>query len=296
MTTMIFRQGGNNTRIGNSFYWVENARNWCQRNNVEFCFITGQDIFSPIFENSQLFFKKPKTMGDATIFDYSDTYSAFLGRITQSVNSVSIKKSMLRIYEIFPKFLVHVQAGAVNWDESDELKALIGKYEYVVVEEPYPFKCSLPNLDTLTPSEDISRLLSAKRISSRISIHVRQGDYEHWQNGKHYKDNVFYNELLQALLSHAGENLNYKLSVVHNGEFNLLKNLGDKIELIPDYGYDDHINDLLTLAMSDVVIGPMSTFSQLANDFRNRCGLSRFKLIVINKDITIDEIMKSINF
>lgn len=60
MTTLIFRQGGNNTRIGNTFVWVEAAKSWSNKNGFDFVFRSGIDIFPEVFDGVNDFFMPEK--------------------------------------------------------------------------------------------------------------------------------------------------------------------------------------------------------------------------------------------
>lgn len=293
-TTIIFRQGGNNSRIGNTFYWVENAKYWCEKHGFDFCFPLGERIFGDLFENAKEFFRLPDELEGSKIFTSDKEYSSFFGRIGQSVNSVEKKgKSEPRIFQVLPNTILHITAGSINWDEDCDFLETIKKHRYVIIEEPYPFKLTNSPSDMLKLNQKTISLLTEPR-DDFVTVHVRQGDYKQWRNGEFYKDNQYYNDLIKKLILVTNET--YRVAVVHNGEFSLDESLKDKVKDCPHHGYEAHLNDLLTLAMSRNVVGPYSTFSKLALDIRKRANLSSQNLVHFSSKSTIDEVLKKMHF
>lgn len=84
---IIFRQGGNNSRIGNTFAWIERARKWCLDHSYEFYFPQAVDLFSPLFGNVEQHFGVPRSL-QGTQVDWSSENARRM--LTGIVNSVGL--------------------------------------------------------------------------------------------------------------------------------------------------------------------------------------------------------------
>lgn len=296
MTTLIFRQGGNNSRIGNTFVWVENARSWCDQNDFGFVFSPGVNMFSYFFRNCEDFFYSPNfEFYDRSGFLINEKkYVEMFGRISTTVAQNSGSEKGV-VQTILPNSLGYLSMGAIKWDSVDGLCESLRKFSYVIVDEPFPFSLESPNppegILEVKPYVESLLVDESKRIYA--TVHVRQGDYVRWQDGKYYKDDKFYNSLIRELVNRT----NKRIAVVHNGEFSLDSDLLSRVYTSSwSDGYPAHINDLLTIACSSYVLGPYSTFSRFSCALNERIGKEPPTLTFFDCDADVDSILKDVIF
>jgi len=116
------------------------------------------------------------------------------------------------------------------------------------------------------PEDEVSRGLDRKMSSLRkkydkiIGVHIRQGDYRHWQNGKHYFSPTFFNKVLESFKKKLDSQdvcfLICSDEPLRESDFpniNSLFNSGNLIE------------DLFALSRTDLIIGSNSTFGAFAS-------------------------------
>ena len=96
-----------------------------------------------------------------------------------------------------------------------------------------------------------------------IGIHIRQGDYQTWRNGRYYYTLEEYHQIMLQLLSHYQHlHLSFFISSNVNFDVSLFKGCHCyRFEKEPS----GDILDLYTLSLCDRIIGPWSTYSRWAS-------------------------------
>lgn len=96
-----------------------------------------------------------------------------------------------------------------------------------------------------------------------IGIHIRQGDYQTWRNGRYYYTLEEYHQIMLQLQSHY-QNLRLSFFISSNVDFN-----ANKFEGCHCFRFENELSgdilDLYTLSLCDRIIGPWSTFSRWAS-------------------------------
>lgn len=296
MTVVIFRQGGNNTRIGNTFVWVEKAKYWCENHSFSFMFTPGINIFSHFFDELKDYFIPCPANEDIPYFFDSQDYSNMWGRIATTVTSKpKFQKGI--IYPVIPKILGVINMSGVEWNSS--LAQLFTQYQYVIVDEPFPFKTESSDdhkVICMKPKKNLAKTITSNQ-NIFACVHIRQGDYAKWAGGKYYKDNEFYNSLIEALIKHVEKSgTSKKIAYVHNGDFVLNERLTESPFLQAGMKFSDesHINDILLLCMSDNIIGPYSTFSNFSRTLNKRLGLHEPNVVLFDSESSIETILEKI--
>lgn len=281
---IIFRQGGNNVRIGNTLVWVTRAYAWCMENQFEFFYPTGRMVLEGVVEDDSPLLTVPDFLRDTPMFKdclveqrWSDI-DRFLKRFFISAEEcvVNIGNKNGEI-SIFPGMIALIRGSRdINWS-ADSLLNFIRDHRLIVIDEPFPFQVQIEGedkweSDLLRPSRLIERSYEDFRSKSGITvgIHVRQTDYIKWQGGRHYKDNSFYNELIRRVSKVLSKD--DVLFIAHDGEF------------IADRGMEtceckirfssgstvDVVSDFISFACCDYIFGPVSTFTGQASQMKKR--------------------------
>lgn len=112
----------------------------------------------------------------------------------------------------------------------------------------------------------VKAFVAAARKSGEtlVGIHIRQGDYKNWDNGKHYFQSIDYVSMMIKILEmHKGIVIKFVVSCNEPQDwrlfsgFNYVKAPGNAIE------------DMYILAECDEIYGPQSSFSGWASFFGN---------------------------
>ncbi len=99
-----------------------------------------------------------------------------------------------------------------------------------------------------------------KKSDLVIGIHMRQGDYKEWLNGRFYFTSEEYAEIMQSVSGlFPGQKISF---IICSDEAQDKKTFPD---LTVAFGPGTPVSDLYTLSLCDYLIGPVSTFSQWAS-------------------------------
>ena len=275
-TIICFRQGGNNLRIGNTLVWLENAIDWCKKNDFTFWLPEVNNILGELFDKSSSCFTVPTNWDKSIFYDDARFYS-LLARIVATMNEVKSKGSVSNFVfacSVIPGMIAYIEPqGDTDWSNIPrELICFLKEHNLVIVNSPYPFKLTESSNTTsyLKPSQQSIEFVNklSSNHKTKIGIHIRQGDYKNWQGGRYYQTSDFYNELISSILQYKHNHIiDYDLLIVHSGEFELSeanKNLLKSHLTYPDQKFSDAIRDFLVLSSCNLVIGPLSTFSRQA--------------------------------
>lgn len=155
----------------------------------------------------------------------------------------------------------------------------------VIMSDPYPL--DIEGLEDCVPSIDnavsipanISDIYSAFRSwagnSLIVGIHMRKKDYRRWQNGKHFYEDCYYARLASSIESSFAP-LNPKFIIVSDEPFDPFIDQEQSCESFFDCNNSVSVLqcasidciDLIKLSMCDLIVGPVSTYSQLAFEYR----------------------------
>ena len=120
-----------------------------------------------------------------------------------------------------------------------------------------------------------------------------------WQGGRYYKDSAFYNELISSIVKKF-ENTDVNIFIAHNGELEISESnqhlLKNNQLLYADNQLSDEIRDFLLLSTSNVLIAPLSTFSQQALKWGQRNNYSSGKWVPIQSNSNIPDILNKVDF
>jgi hypothetical protein len=120
--------------------------------------------------------------------------------------------------------------------------------------------------EIFTPLSKHRRVISAREKEGRqlgeilIGVHVRQGDYRFWENGKYFFESEMYVGVMDRVKSMFQDK---QISFFVASDEVQEKKLFDRHAVV--FGGEDAIEDMYTLAACDYIIAPPSTFSAWAS-------------------------------
>ena len=259
-TSFLFMQGGNNSRIGNTLVWLESAYTWCEANEFKFLFPQKDKVFNGIFDDNVNIFTEStlafEKLGSSPI---STLLSGLPQKIAHSTKEI---ESGIFVCELISNQLLFVDFKGREWNPSEKLVNYFRTFDLVILNEPFPFLTGQREFGLLKLSDLASSYceqLFSQFGSDLISVHIRQGDYKKWNDGKYYRDNNFYNKLLRTLKQNFPSK---SIRFMHNGEFT---SENDNVQFAMKYDQENKLSpeicDFLVFAASSVIIGPLSTFT-----------------------------------
>jgi hypothetical protein len=298
-TIVLFRQGGNNKRIGNCLVWLESAWQWCVDNGVKFYFPQAKYVFDGLLDESTLKLLNLELDNKTTFGTNSEFTSSLLqGMCVAATKHAVIDASLgCKTLTLMPGLLGYIQPSGIDWEENNgRILDYIKKFECVIVDEPFPFKYKSSNRSEWLKLSDIC-LSFMEEVTNRgifVTVHVRQGDYKRWQNGKYYKDNDFYNTLLKELLALTANTDKGAICVVHNGSFIIDEAIKNDLVCFDESSLTPEIRDFLTLACSKNVTGPLSTFTIQAANVASKVKYRKPTIHVFDSNSTVAEVINKI--
>jgi hypothetical protein len=291
-TVIMFSQGGNNKRIGNTLVWLESAFEWCCKNDFEFYFPMAKEIFGDLLDYNRGIFAEINNH-DSNVEEEKSSIGFLNGLGAKMRSHLQEFEEGFYCSNIVNGRVLYIDFRGRSWAPSDELLNFMRQFSLIIVNEPFPFltdvRTSKAGLSISQNSKDY--LLATRTAKPKLAIHIRQGDYRNWQNGIHYRDSGFYNELLDGLLN---EFDSFNIVYCHNGEFTPWG--GNKALTNPHF--DDVLSsanaDFITLASSEIVIGPVSTFTGQARKFGKRFALGEPNLYVIEPGESVEALIERV--
>lgn len=292
-TKFIFMQGGNNTRIGNTLVWIESAYTWCKNNDFLFIFPQHQQVFDNIFdENIELFSESSVSFNEFGVNPIIETFKGVPKKLDSMTKEI---EPNIFACELITNSLLFINFKGRVWEPSHDLVEYFRRFETVIINEPFPFLTGKREFGLLKPSIKTRKYfdkLQHQFNNGLISVHIRQGDYKHWNNGKYYRDDKFYNDLLKNL---SIKFPNKSIKFMHNGEFTPVES-----NYSFSMAYDEfdqltaEMTDFLTFATSSIIIGPLSTFTAQAKVIGDSFLDRKSHLFVIEPDDDIKSIIDKV--
>ena len=305
---VIFRQGGNNLRIGNTLVWVVAAYAWCQKHGFTFFFPAAQLSLGRIIDGQSALLRVPESFGSRSVWgsDLANSYNVamldkFMNRNVVSATELSIAlRAQESTVSILPSILACItDSSKFDWASSETVR-FIASHRATIVNEPFPFRnhglsdIAHYEADLLKPSAALLSLLAETPQSGEtaVGIHIRQTDYSRWQGGRFYKDNVFYNELIEMVHQHLPAKS--VLFVAHDGEFVADKKIRNLENVRLSGGSaSEVIQDFARFVTCDFIIGPASTFTAQAARLRRLWLDKACGLVGINPDCSLRDTVQA---
>lgn len=292
-TSFVFMQGGNNSRIGNTLVWLESAYTWCEKNDFEFLFPQKDQVFNGIFDQQgKVFSESCMRFGDSGVEALSIVLNGLPQKIAKHTREV---ESNIFTCELIPRRILFVDFRGREWCPSEELVKYFRSFDIVVLNEPFPFLTGEREFGLLkfsSQADKYCKKLNTQFRNNLISVHIRQGDYKNWNNGKYYRNDEFYNVLIRNL---SQEFPSHSVRFMHNGEFTpendnrcFAMNYDKEDQLTPE------LSDFLAFTISSVIIGPISTFTAQAKLLgKSQLGIES-KILQIEPDDDVCSIIKKV--
>lgn len=303
---VIFRQAGNNARLGNTLVWIARAHAWCAQRGFAFYFPYARVNLAGLIDAASPLFDCPDELrssallrqagGDEATLRFVDDALARILAIARDIESQAAADGSAQPVSVIPGALACVTSTRnVDWASSD-LASAMRRHAACIVSEPHPFLAGLETAaeteaSLLPPSRRARELMAAAGAS--FGVHIRQTDYRRWQGGRHFRDNDFYNDLIDGLLSllPAGTTLH----VAHDGEFEPRGSIRSSPAVrVSDGSTDVVLEDFVSFAMCDYLIGPTSTFTIQANRLGGLWAPKRRRLFRLDPDSSLSEILEEV--
>jgi len=221
----------------------------------------------------------------------NDTYKLYLDHTKRELsasNISSLARSIEHNYEIKNNI------NAFDWDSlvtySDEFQCLyitgnvditdnknielINNNKLIIIHEPFALKYSDPKLSSsdygkIIPKLELieiqSRFVNSLNFGKRkVGLHIRRGDYEHWQGGKYFFDDDFWLAKVKKLID---DNCSvYVFTNEVNPEFH-----GKLKSLQANVSNESFEIDFVRMMLMNEIYGPPSTFSVMAVNIAKTC-------------------------
>lgn len=303
---VLFRQGGNNLRVGNTLVWLAAGYGWCLKNGFEFYFPAAHKILGRLLSQDSLVFSEPKNYCDWPVgVGIEDRYphiDSLLLKILSVAkgDELSISRENKIGVSLVPGALgCIVNARGCAW-YSDAVVDFVRAHRVTIVDEPYPFSVAevVPSdleAALLRPSDEVRELLRSMKISTGLSfgVHVRQTDYRRWQGGKFFRDNEFYNGFISGLLSILPSGS--RVVVANDGEFVIDPCLLASGDISVSRGSkDDVVSDIVSFSACDILFGPPSTFTAQALRLGNLWLPKRRSLLHLREGDSLQGVIRSV--
>jgi hypothetical protein len=292
---VIFRQGGNNLRIGNTLVWVVAAYAWCQKHRFTFFFPSARSTLGNVVKDNSALFDIPRCVRESSVFDGKlldadrvVLVDRFLNRTILSASEcIAAIGNNSPLVSILPGILGCItDSSRCSWSSAETIE-FIASHRATIVNDPYPFSghgltdTALYESHVLTPSTAVESLLAEARGNGAITvgIHIRQTDYQRWDGGRHYRDNDFYNGLIDII--YQGLPKDSFLYVAHDGQFARSDSCrSSKLIQVSGGTPSEAARDFAKFIGCDYIVGPVSTFTAQAIRLRKLwlgkpCGLIR---------------------
>lgn len=117
------------------------------------------------------------------------------------------------------------------------------------------FSIRSPHAEKVAANVDAARQLG----STVVGVHIRQGDYRTWQNGKFFHESAVYARMMREMAEQLGPSVAFLVASNEPQEPALFEGL--KVHI----SQGNAVQDLYSLAGCDYLLGPPSTYSNYAS-------------------------------
>lgn len=292
-TIVIFKQSGNNLRVGNTLVWIDKAYDWCEKNNFEFFFPSSHKVLGGIIDKESSIYTMPSSLSESAIFNplltmkHSDVVTVFLNRcISSAIECSTINNNNTGLISLTNEIGI-VREAKKNSLYSKNVIQFIGNHKIIIIDEPF---CFLSSSSMIIDNKLSKRLLISsnkiKHLQKNIfGMHIRQRDYKYWLGGEHYKDNEYYNALIIGILNIVPSL--QKLYIAHDGEFSISTKIMANKKIILSKGKENDVtSDFLNFTICDSIIGPISSFTRQAVRLRELWYGKKSKQFIIEPKST----------
>ena len=307
-STVVFRQAGNNLRLGNTLVWVAPAHEWCRRHGFEFHFPAARRVLGGLLRADSALLQTPAGFAPAAQATAADQPADDLALVDAVLTRMLTAAAELGprlgsdngVVSLVPLALGCVAHGrGIDWDEAS-LVEFVRAHRVCIVNEPLPFRQRQPVPPDvlgalLAPAPAVSSMIEALAAAPGLAfgLHVRQTDYKRWSGGKFYRDNDFYNALLARTLSALPARCS--VLVAHDGEFVADQNVAADARVRVSAGAEsDVVADFVRLAMCDVVLGPQSTFTTQAHKLGHQWHPKQRDMVRLLPESSVDDLIHAI--
>ena len=261
------------SRLGNSLVWMIRLHNYFKKYDLKAVFPWGVENFSQYLASDSYYLNTSKYAEDLFKESFGSELTAqSLASISRSIEDRYEKENLLKafewekiIYPVVDKNILYL-SGKVNLFDQ-ELISAFDEFKLVIIHEPYKL------IDQLKSDyeSDVSSIAPSKLLYStqsyfvnqhsegkkRIGLHVRNGDYKHWQDGKYFYTTEFWLQKARELLE--------KGSAVWIFSNDLGEVLEKELKTAGAIYFQESFEiDFVRLMLMDEVIAPPSTFSHMA--------------------------------
>ena len=106
-----------------------------------------------------------------------------------------------------------------------------------------------------------------KRLKSEdsllVGIHIRKGDYKKWRNGKYFYEDYVYLRIMKEIMFQIKSTYGLSTKFLICSDATIDKNFQNEFDV--SFGLGKSIEDLFSLSLCDLLIGPPSTYSLWAS-------------------------------
>ena len=287
---IIFSQGiPLHSRLGNSLVWMSRAAYWSKSLNAEVYCPYAIEFFSEYLSPESVWSKK----NEKCLSMFRDRFQVELtaeniqrcSRIMEEhyeKNNAIEPFSWKKIVTKNEKFGVNFISGEIDFGDPDVISFML-QSQLTICHEPFPFSVQkdrilragedwhsiAPNRASYLTQENT--ILEHSNSLKKVGLHIRRGDYEFWEQGKHFYSDDYWINVLKDF------NLNeYSIWIFSNElseEF--------KERLVAEGAHISFGNaneDFIRLMCMDIIVGPPSTYSKMAYDIANNTLSKEVKL------------------
>jgi hypothetical protein len=292
---LVTRSGGHNLRVGNNLVSLKKLAAVAEIISDMIPHAT-VDFFHTSFDEaiSDNFLKviHPCYKQSVSITNDHDQLKQLLSRFIVTTPSANNKLKTSRYDFGNSNFTIfHDLAGVTHGELTDAICILASKSYLsitVILNDLFPLNCAGIE-DRLLPFERLielpQNLVKNYNIlkdylgeSPLIGIHMRKTDYRKWQNGKHFLEDAYYLKIVNCIKTSFVDIKPKFLFVsdeaIDSVEIQRLSSSNEVFDFIKDESLHPDLMDLVALSFCDLILGPISTYSAFASDFREVSRMS----------------------
>jgi len=276
------------SRLGNSLVWMTRLYNFLKKYDQKVVFPWGLENFYKYLGAESFYTQKSDNLENYFLQTFGQLLTAQnLQSIARLIEHSYERENQLEAFgwshiniEIKDKNILFLSGNVDILNE--KLASSFSDYKLVIIHEPYRLISQLEgyesDIDCIAPDEKLYLEQSAfvKSFSQKsVGLHIRNGDYKHWQNGKYFFDSDFWLEKAKFYKKDG-----YLVWVFSNELDPILENtLLESGVKISNEAFEI---DFVRLMMMDKIIAPPSTFSGMAYRISKDYFKNNIELITLN--------------